>query len=167
VLASLKSRLEESLEELLPVASSSGSSNNSDGGGEGESSNSSSSCGPGTSASQQQQHEKKEKEETMEEQEQEVGSKQGQQQDLCRSLQKQLLLAQARSVWGWGCHNSQCTSLEGVSEGKVKGRRCMGCLTARYCSVSCQKAAYREHKLVCKHLGQQQQQCVHQQNRQL
>jgi hypothetical protein len=190
VLASLRSRLEESLHDLLPIESKRISE-----GGKGESSSSSSvprsnrggSRGPGTSAAQQQEQEqeKKEKKEKKKVQEHEGGSQQREQeqlqqqekkkskaqeqeggdeqreedqqeQQLSRRLQEQVLLARARSVGGWGCHNRQCTSLEGASEGKVKGRRCMGCLTARYCSVSCQKAAYREHKLVCKHLGQQQ-----------
>ena len=52
------------------------------------------------------------------------------------------------------CANLACTNLRGVSEAELgKGHRCSGCKVVRYCSVGCQRTAWKcEHKLVCSRL---------------
>lgn len=70
----------------------------------------------------------------------------------------QLELAQA--VGSLNCSNLRCPNLEG---GGVKGRRCSGCMTVRYCSKACALADWRAgHRQACKALAaaarQQQQQ---------
>lgn len=50
-----------------------------------------------------------------------------------------------------GCCYLGCTSLSGVSEAALKTQLCSGCRRARYCSVGCQKGAWKEgrHSVVC------------------
>lgn len=50
-----------------------------------------------------------------------------------------------------GCCNLACTNLAGVSEATLKTKLCSGCGRARYCSVECQKTAWRKggHATVC------------------
>lgn len=50
-----------------------------------------------------------------------------------------------------GCCNLGCTNLEGFSEVALPTRLCSGCRQARYCSVECQKEAWKEggHSTVC------------------
>lgn len=50
-----------------------------------------------------------------------------------------------------GCCHLGCNNFEGVSEAALKTQLCSGCRKARYCSVGCQRAAWREggHSTVC------------------
>lgn len=50
-----------------------------------------------------------------------------------------------------GCCNLGCVNLSGVSEAALETKLCGGCKRARYCSVSCQKAAWLAggHSTVC------------------
>lgn len=50
-----------------------------------------------------------------------------------------------------GCCYLGCTNLDGVSEATLGTQLCSGCRRARYCSLKCQKAAWREggHSFVC------------------
>jgi hypothetical protein len=54
------------------------------------------------------------------------------------------------------CNNPGCTSMAGMSElASVSGRSCIcaGCLVARYCGRACQRAAWKQHKPVCRALS--------------
>jgi hypothetical protein len=54
------------------------------------------------------------------------------------------------------CNNPACSSMCGPSKAQLVGGRsciCAGCLTARYCGQACQRAAWRQHKPVCKALA--------------
>jgi uncharacterized membrane protein YgcG len=54
------------------------------------------------------------------------------------------------------CNNAACGNLSGPTEVRlVSGRSCLcaGCLTARYCGRDCQRAAWKQHKPVCKALA--------------
>lgn len=50
-----------------------------------------------------------------------------------------------------GCCNLSCSNLDGISESALKTQLCGGCKRARYCCVSCQKAAWLHggHSAVC------------------
>ncbi|KAK9818189.1 hypothetical protein WJX72_008477 [[Myrmecia] bisecta] len=50
---------------------------------------------------------------------------------------------------GPGCSNPACRNSEGVTEAELKTRKCSGCKKARYCSTTCQKAAWKVHKHIC------------------
>lgn len=51
-----------------------------------------------------------------------------------------------------GCCHMDCINLVGISEVMLPMRGCAGCRQARYCSVECQTAAWRQggHSQVCK-----------------
>jgi hypothetical protein len=54
------------------------------------------------------------------------------------------------------CNNLACVNLNGPTEVRlVSGRGCMcaGCRMARYCGRDCQRAAWKQHKPVCKALA--------------
>jgi hypothetical protein len=54
------------------------------------------------------------------------------------------------------CNNPACGHVSGPTDVQlVSGRSCMcaGCLTARYCGRDCQRAAWKQHKPVCKALA--------------
>jgi hypothetical protein len=54
------------------------------------------------------------------------------------------------------CNNPVCSNLCGPSEARLVGGRsciCAGCNTARYCGKTWQRAAWRQHKPVCKALA--------------
>jgi hypothetical protein len=54
------------------------------------------------------------------------------------------------------CNNPACMSFAGPSEASlVQGNhsRCNSCRAARYCSKTCQRAAWKQHKPVCKALA--------------
>jgi hypothetical protein len=54
------------------------------------------------------------------------------------------------------CNNPACENLSGPSEAQLFGGRsciCAGCRTARYCGKACQRAAWCQHKPVCKTLA--------------
>ena len=54
------------------------------------------------------------------------------------------------------CNNPACTNLSGPTEVRlVSGRSCIcaGCRIARYCGRACQRAAWKQHKPVCKALA--------------
>jgi hypothetical protein len=54
------------------------------------------------------------------------------------------------------CNNPACISMLGLTEqASVSGRSCIcaGCLVARYCGRACQRAAWKQHKPVCKALA--------------
>jgi hypothetical protein len=54
------------------------------------------------------------------------------------------------------CNNPACGNLSGTTDVlMVLGRSCLcaGCLTARYCGRDCQRAAWKQHKPVCKALA--------------
>jgi hypothetical protein len=54
------------------------------------------------------------------------------------------------------CNNPACGNISGPTEVQlVSGRSCIcaGCCTARYCGRDCQRAAWKQHKPVCKALA--------------
>jgi uncharacterized membrane protein YgcG len=54
------------------------------------------------------------------------------------------------------CNNPACGNISGPTEVRlVSGRSCIcaGCRTARYCGRDCQRAAWKQHKPVCKALA--------------
>jgi hypothetical protein len=54
------------------------------------------------------------------------------------------------------CNNPACGNVCGASEAQLVGGRsciCAGCCIARYCGRDCQRAAWRQHKPVCKALA--------------
>jgi hypothetical protein len=54
------------------------------------------------------------------------------------------------------CNNPGCMTFFGPSESSLvhgSGSKCSSCRTARYCSKSCQRAAWIQHKHVCKALA--------------
>ena len=54
------------------------------------------------------------------------------------------------------CNNLACGNISGPTEVLLVSRRswlCAGCLTARYCGRDCQRAAWKQHKPVCKALA--------------
>ena len=54
------------------------------------------------------------------------------------------------------CNNPACANLSGPTEVRlVSGRSCIcaGCRVARYCGRACQRAAWKQHKPVCKALA--------------
>ena len=54
------------------------------------------------------------------------------------------------------CNNLACTNISGPTEAQlVSGRGCVcaGCRTARYCGPACQRAAWKQHRPVCKALA--------------
>jgi hypothetical protein len=54
------------------------------------------------------------------------------------------------------CNNPACRNVGGPSEAQLVGGRsciCAGCRIARYCGRACQRAAWRQHKPVCKALA--------------
>ncbi|PRW58073.1 inner membrane isoform B [Chlorella sorokiniana] len=53
------------------------------------------------------------------------------------------------------CCNPRCCNLAGASESQLKGKLCTGCRTARFCCMACSKAAWKEHKVACKHMQRQ------------
>lgn len=54
-----------------------------------------------------------------------------------------------------GCCYLGCINLSGVSESKLATQICSGCKQARYCSVVCQRRAWKDggHSLVCDRQG--------------
>jgi hypothetical protein len=56
----------------------------------------------------------------------------------------------------YACNNLACSNMRGASEAQLVGGHsciCAGCRTARYCGRSCQRAAWRQHKPICKALA--------------
>jgi hypothetical protein len=54
------------------------------------------------------------------------------------------------------CNNPACRSFSGTSESSLvqgSSSRCSSCRAARYCSIGCQHAAWKQHKPVCKALA--------------
>ena len=51
------------------------------------------------------------------------------------------------------CANPLCTNVSGCSEGRLRGQRCGGCRTVRYCSTECQAADFGSHARVCEELA--------------
>jgi hypothetical protein len=54
------------------------------------------------------------------------------------------------------CNSPACANLSGPTEVRlVSGRSCVcaGCHTSRYCGLACQRAAWKQHKPVCKALA--------------
>ncbi|KAK9817747.1 hypothetical protein WJX72_001549 [[Myrmecia] bisecta] len=47
------------------------------------------------------------------------------------------------TAMGAGCCNPGCKNLEGVTEAELRTSKCSGCKKARYCSTTCQKAAWK------------------------
>jgi hypothetical protein len=77
---------------------------------------------------------------------------------LMAQLQQQLLAvgwALTNLAYPGACNNPTCTNITGPLESSlVQGSisRCSNCRAARYCSKSCQRAAWKRHKPVCKEL---------------
>jgi hypothetical protein len=78
---------------------------------------------------------------------------------LLKTVQEQLLAANtgmASFAIPLACNNPACHNVCGPSEAQLVGGRsciCAGCRTARYCGRVCQRAAWRQHKPVCKTLA--------------
>lgn len=74
-----------------------------------------------------------------------------QQQSEVDTLWERYAVTHFQGRWSPGCCNLKCTKLGGVSETALQTLLCAGCMQARYCSVVCQKAAWREggHSRVC------------------
>jgi hypothetical protein len=70
--------------------------------------------------------------------------------ELCRSV-----VAAFHCQW---CNNSDCESLEGVSEAAAAGKLCAGCC-CRYCSVACQAVDWKRHRRACKRMAAAGQAC--------
>ena len=51
------------------------------------------------------------------------------------------------------CASLGCTHMAGSSEADLKGRRCAGCATVRYCSAQCAGRDWPRHKPACKLLA--------------
>jgi predicted small secreted protein len=54
------------------------------------------------------------------------------------------------------CNNAACRDISGPTEVRLVSLRscvCAGCHTARYCGRDCQRAAWKQHKPVCKALA--------------
>lgn len=54
------------------------------------------------------------------------------------------------------CANPRCSNLSGASEGAVRGRKCGGCGSVRYCGDACCRADWQAHRVACKLLRRQQ-----------
>jgi hypothetical protein len=63
------------------------------------------------------------------------------------------LLQQERALATRSCASLACTNLAGDSETSVKGRRCAGCVTVRYCCTECAAADWRRHRPACRLLA--------------
>jgi hypothetical protein len=50
------------------------------------------------------------------------------------------------------CNNPRCGSLAGVSEAAAACKACAVCM-CRYCSVACQRADWKQHKLACRRMA--------------
>lgn len=53
---------------------------------------------------------------------------------------------------GLACANPGCTNLRGPTEAALPTRRCTRCLVARFCGEACQRAAWPQHRRVCRAL---------------
>jgi hypothetical protein len=78
---------------------------------------------------------------------------------LLKAAQEQLLVA-GRVLSGFAiphaCNHMACSNFCCPSEAQLVGGRsciCAGCCTARYCGKICQRAAWRQHKPICKALA--------------
>lgn len=47
------------------------------------------------------------------------------------------------------CANPGCTNVQGCSEGRLRGRRCGGCGSLRFCSEACLQQHWPEHAAAC------------------
>jgi len=52
------------------------------------------------------------------------------------------------------CANLRCSNLAG-SDAELPSKACAGCQTARYCSLACSHADWRQHKPLCRQLAAQ------------
>jgi hypothetical protein len=75
------------------------------------------------------------------------------------SQQQQLVRAVGRALSSFAhpgaCNNPACTTFSGPSEANlVQGStsKCSSCRAARYCSKACQRAAWKQHRPMCKAL---------------
>jgi hypothetical protein len=57
------------------------------------------------------------------------------------------------------CNNPSCGNMDGVSEAAAASKRCSVC-HCRYCSVACQKADWKRHKIACRRMAAAGQACV-------
>jgi hypothetical protein len=57
------------------------------------------------------------------------------------------------------CNNPVCENTEGVSEAAAASKACAGC-RCRYCSVACQRADWKRHKVACRRMAAAGQACV-------
>jgi hypothetical protein len=57
------------------------------------------------------------------------------------------------------CNNPSCGNMDGVSEAAAASKACAGC-RCRYCSVACQKADWKRHKIACRRMAAAGQACV-------
>jgi hypothetical protein len=62
----------------------------------------------------------------------------------------QLQVRRARALAERRCANLRCTNLAGASEAEVKGRKCAGCITVRYCCEACNRQDWRQHRAACR-----------------
>jgi hypothetical protein len=57
------------------------------------------------------------------------------------------------------CNNPSCGATEGVSEAAAASKACAGC-RCRYCSLTCQRADWKRHKVACRRMAAAGQTCV-------
>jgi hypothetical protein len=57
------------------------------------------------------------------------------------------------------CNNPSCGNIDGLGEAAAASKTCTGC-RCRYCSVACQKADWKQHKIACRRMAAAGQACV-------
>jgi hypothetical protein len=64
--------------------------------------------------------------------------------------QRRWLLQRETALATRPCAHLGCTNMAGSSEAELKGLRCAGCATVRYCCIPCARADWPQHKPACR-----------------